>query len=307
MKDHSQSKGVEQWHQRVVDSLLLKGKKEPTAEAYAREVRIMGRWFRPEDLGDATEEDLRQFYLHRLRIDKLQGSSLRILICGMRELFGEIMGHDWPILSQLYAKRTDPLPVVLEREEVWRLIDATPSLFHRAYFTLTYSCGLRMSEALHLTIHNIQGKREPRQVIVRNGKGDKDRFVPLPKHAYELLREYWATHRNPTWLFPAGGRGGKLLSTATSPTPGTTVQGAINRNAKKAGIYRPGVRIHTLRHSYATHALEAGVSIRALQQYLGHADLNTTLRYLHLTRMAETDNRALLEDLMTPPGDKPNA
>jgi len=124
--------------------------------------------------------------------------------------------------------------------------------------------------------------------------------VPLPRNAYFVLREYWATHRNPKWLFPAGGRGGSQLSTATVPMASNTVQGALRRYAEKAGVYRPGVRIHTLRHCYATHLLEAGVAVHAVKDYLGHVDLSTTLQYLHLTRTGQVNNLAVIESVMTP-------
>jgi site-specific recombinase XerD len=307
MKDHSTSSTVEHWYQRTIESLLISGKTPKTAATYAREIRIMGRWLEGKPLDEATQEDLRRFYIHRLQVDGLKGSSLRILICGVRELFQTVLGHDWPVLKQLWAKRTNPIPVVLEREEAWRLIDYVPSTCHKAYFTLIYTCGLRMSEGLNLTIHNIKGKREPRVVIVRNGKGEKDRIVPLPEATYLLLREYWASHRNPKWIFPAPGRGGNKAPTATEAMTGNTVQGALRRYSEKAGIYRPGVRIHTLRHCYATHLLEAGVNVHAIQKYLGHENLTTTLLYFHLTRMGQVDNEAIIESIMTMPKEKNNA
>jgi site-specific recombinase XerD len=291
----------------TLESLLISGKSRRTAETYSREVQLMAKWLDGKPLAEATEEDLRQYYLYRLQECELKGSSLRILICGLRELFVVVMGRLWPIFDQLWAKRTDPLPTVLERDEVWRLIASSPSLCHQTYFTVIYGCGLRMSEALNLTIHDIQGKREPRQLIVRNGKGGKDRIVPLPKTVYFQLRKYWATHRNPKLLFPAGGRDGSKLSTATVPMPCQTVQGALRRYAEKAGVYRPGVRIHTLRHCYATHLLEGGVSVHAVRDYLGHVDLSTTLQYLHLTRTAQVNNLAAIESVMTPTAGDANA
>lgn len=303
----SNSNSVDYWCQRTFESLRISGKSERTAETYTREIGIMGRWLAGKPLDEATQEDLRQFYLHRLEVDCLKGSSLRILICGVRELFHQVLGYDWPILDQLHAKRTDPLPEVFERDEIWCLLDHTQSLCHQAYFTVVYSCGLRLSEGLNLTIHDIQGKRAPRRLVVRNGKGGKDRSIPLPEEAYNLLRTYWATHRNPKLIFPACGRGGAKGATATVPMTSNTVQGALNRYAKAAGIYRPGVRIHTLRHSYATHLLEANVNVHAIQQYLGHSDLSTTLRYFHLTRMGQIDNEAIIEAVMTRPKENKNA
>jgi site-specific recombinase XerD len=136
-------------------------------------------------------------------------------------------------------------------------------------------------------------------VYVHRGKGAKDRYVPLPKDTLNLLREYWKTHRNSKLIFPTVGRG-RATGSAISTTPmnRASVQGALTRAVKKAGITKK-LSVHTLRHSYATHLLEQGVNIRVLQRYMGHKSLETTMRYLHLTRKGAEDAYKIIDTFMT--------
>jgi len=123
-------------------------------------------------------------------------------------------------------------------------------------------------------------------VHVRRGKGGKDRYVPLPPRTLQLLREYWVTHRNPVLIFPAPGRGGIGLSTSTAAMPKSSIQGAFREALKQSSIHQQA-SVHTLRHSWATHLLEAGVNLRLIQEYLGHSSPTTTSLYTHLTVKAE--------------------
>jgi integrase/recombinase XerD len=156
--------------------------------------------------------------------------------------------------------------------------------------------GLRLQEALYLQVSDIDGQRL--QVHVHRGKGAKDRYVPLPEETLALLRTDWKTHRHKTWLFPATGRDQKQGPMATSPMSRASVQGAFRKAKGRAGINKMGVAIHTLRHSYATHLLEAGVNPRLIQRYLGHAQLDTTMVYLHLTQTGHEDAYTRLNSLM---------
>ena len=294
MSSH-QSNSVDYWFQRTIESLRISGKSKRTAETYAREVHIMGRWL-SKPLDQATAEDVRKFYLYRLIDKKLSDVSMRILICGIRELFTSVLGKEWPVLEHMHTKRLQKLPIVMERDEIWKIIAHSDNLCHRTYLTLVYTCGLRLSEAVKIMIHDIDGKRM--RIQIRQGKGGKDRYVPLPKTTYLLLRQYWPTHKNPRLLFPALGRGGQKGFTATKPMPTVTVQSSLRRAADAAGLHRPGLRIHTLRHCFATHLLEAGINVHAIQKYMGHSDLSTTLRYFHLTKMGLLDNEKILNDIM---------
>jgi site-specific recombinase XerD len=161
-----------------------------------------------------------------------------------------------------------------------------------------YACGLRLKEGTHLQVADIDS---PRMLVhVRLGKGGKDRYVPLPQSTLELLRTYWRTHHNPVWLFPATGRGGLHEGDATEPTSHTTIQAAFRAALKETGI-RKKASVHTLRHSSATHLLEAGVNLRQIHVYLGHNSVQTTAFYTHLTMISNTQAceaiHALMQDL----------
>jgi len=133
---------------------------------------------------------------------------------------------------------------------------------------------------------------------VRHGKGGKDRYVPLPQSTLEMLRGYWASHRNPVWLFPAEGRDHVVLSKATQPMSKSSVQDAFRGALKQSGIHKRA-SVHTLRHSWATHLLEAGVNLRLIQEYLGHNSPTTTSVYTHLTARAEQLGAEAINRVMT--------
>ena len=151
-----------------------------------------------------------------------------------------------------------------------------------------YACGLRLGEAIHLQVPDIDGQRK--FIHVRHGKGAKDRLVPVAESALTLLRAYYKTHRNRTWVFPALGKTGKGGPTTDQPVSETTVHGALRRAVVETGIRKP-VRPHTLRHSYATHMIEAGVPVRHVQECLGHESLASTMIYLHITSHGKEDSR----------------
>jgi site-specific recombinase XerD len=186
------------------------------------------------------------------------------------------------------------LPEVITIAQVHSIIDACTTDRIAVYFWTVYSMGLRLNEGLHLQIGDIDGTRG--LVHVHRGKGAKDRYVPLPTETLLGLRKYWATHRHPRFLFPADGRHHRGLSTAKTPMSETAVQGAMKKITERLNFGKK-VSIHTLRHSYATHLLEAGVSLRAIQKYLGHSSLQTTMIYLHLTETAEVDTRKVIETI----------
>ena len=135
-------------------------------------------------------------------------------------------------------------------------------------------------------------------IHIHRGKGAKDRYVPLPESTYALLRRYWTTHRNKRLIFPAVGRGGVNGPTSELPMSIEGVQGALRRAKVVAGINKKGVSVHTLRHSYATHLLEAGVNLRVIQKNLGHANIETTMIYLHLTNAGMEDAYRIINSVM---------
>jgi site-specific recombinase XerD len=220
---------------------------------------------------------------------------MTLSICGIKRFYEQTLKRDWTTLHIVRPAKEKRLPVILTVEEVRRILGAIRLLRYRACLTTMYACGLRLKEGTHLQVADIDSARM--LVHVRLGKGGKDRYVPLPKSTLELLRQYWKTHRNPVWLFPATGRGGIHEHDATKPTPLTNVQAAFRAALKETGISKKA-SVHTLRHSYATHLLEAGVNLRQIQVYLGHNSVQTTSRYTHLTTISSTQACDTLNDLM---------
>jgi site-specific recombinase XerD len=262
----------------MIAALQLSGKGERTQQAYVREVRLLAQFYgkSPHLL---SEPELQHYFLHRKNVDGLAPASMRICYSGIRFFYQHVLKRDWHTLSLLRAQTTPRLPAVLSVDEVRRLLKSATPLHNQAYFTTVYSLGLRLHEALYLQVSDIDGQRL--QVHVHRGKGAKDRYVPLPAATLALLRTYWKTHRN-----------------QTSPMSRASVQGAFRKAKHRAGITKTGVAIHTLRHSYATHRLEAGVNPRLIQRYLGHAQLETTMVYLHLTQKGHEDAYERLNSLM---------
>ena len=183
------------------------------------------------------------------------------------------------------------MPVVLSQEEVFRIFKKIKLDGYRTCLFTIYSCGLRLTEGIQLKVPDIDGERG--YIHVKNGKGGKDRYVPLPKVTLGFLREHWKTHRNPELIFPFN----QKPATTKVTVPQRTIQGCFKRAYFQAGINKKA-SVHTLRHSYATHLLEAGVHLRAIQEYLGHSSLRTTSVYTHLTEVTEKKVFTIINQLM---------
>jgi site-specific recombinase XerD len=276
------------------EDLQLAGLSERTQECYLRAVRKLAEYYMqsPEQL---SEDQIRDYLLH-LKNDKMfSPSALKIAHSGIKFFYTNTVVRDWATLLKLRVPRHKSLPDVLTMDEVQRILNAVRTPHNKAFLWTVYSLGLRLQEGLHLQLGDIDSERM--LVHVHRGKGAKDRFVPLPSHTLTILRQYWAMHRNPVWLFPATGRDHKQAPTATSPMGEATPQGAMRRVVLQLG-FRKSVHVHTLRHSYATHLLEAGVNLRLIQQYLGHSSMQTTMVYLHLTSQGQEQARAAIERIM---------
>lgn len=282
--------------QRMTQDLQLAGLAERTQDAYLRAVRQLAEHFRtpPDRL---TEPQLREDFLHLKNDRRFAPASLGIAYAGIKFFYSHTVPRDWPTLKRLRVPGEQRLPDVLSLEEVRRLLAAVRTPHNRCYFQAVYSLGLRLEEGLHLQVGDIDSSRM--MVHVHHGKGAKDRYVPLPSSTLRSLREYWRAHRHPNWLFPATGRDHRGAATAESPMERSGVQGAMRRVVAEPKL-RKAISIHTLRHSYATHLLEAGVNLRLIQQYLGHSSLRTTMIYLHLTTASQEQARARIEELMGP-------
>lgn len=245
-------------------ALQLGGMSERTQEAYTRAVRMLVEFCEkpPEQI---TEVDLEEYFLHRRNVDKWSAATLRIAYSGVRFFFTHVLGRNWHLFTYLNAKRPQGLPCILDWDEVYRVLGFIRTFHNYAGLATIYACGLRISEALALQVADIDGKRQ--MIHVHRGKGAKDRYVPLPHETYQLLRRYWTTHRNPVLIFPSVGRGSHQQASARmQPMAISSVQNAFRDAVRAAGNTKRHVSVHTLRHCYATHLLEAGVNPRVVQR-----------------------------------------
>ena len=276
--------------------LQLAGLSEGTQHVYLRAVRQLAVHFdTPPDV--LNEAPVRDYLLHLKNDRQFASSSLGIAYCAIKFFYSHTAPRDWPTLQRIRVQKEKRLPDVLSIDEVRELIGAVRKLRYRTYFSTVYSLGLRRNEGLHLQVRDIDSARM--LVHVHRGKGAKDRFVPLPARTLALLREYWVTHRNPVWLFPDIGSDQRQAVSSDRPMSKDAVQHAMERVMQQLG-WRKAVSIHTLRHSYAIHLLEAGVNLRLIQQDLGHSSLPTTMVYLHLTTVSQEQAIAVINKLMEP-------
>lgn len=283
------------WYTRITEALQLNGKSETTQRAYARAVRMLIEFAGKEpDL--ITEEELKDYFLHRKNVDKWSQNTMRICYGGIRFFYEHVIQRDWHILDILRAQPEHRLPAILSREEVSDLLNRVRPFHNYVFLATVYSCGLRLSEALSLQVSDIDGARM--MIHVHRGKGAKDRYVPLPDTTLTLLRKYWATHRNENLIFPKRGRKFMGGTTAHVPMPPSSIDTALRKAVRLSGIRKKGISIHTLRHCYATHLLEAGVNLRVIQRILGHSSLTTTMIYLHLTTKGSEEAKAIINSVM---------
>ena len=266
-----------------------------TEEAYFACVRQLSEFYgrSPELL---CPEDIRQYCIHLKSHKKVARQTSTQAICAIKLFWEKTLRRAWP--HELELARANPqfkLPVVLSGSEVRRILGAVPALDHRVCLITIYSCGLRLGEGLRLEVRDVDAERM--LLHIRAGKGNQDRYVPLPQRTLLLLREQWKSHRHPVLLFLAKGHSGQGARTATEPMCRTTLQRAF-RLALKASAVTKHAHIHTLRHSYATHMLEQGENLRQIQVNLGHRSPVVTAVYTHLTSLCKTQHQKRLDEFM---------
>lgn len=267
-------------------------------------VRLLARWAGQDPEG-LEEEQVREFFLYLVRDRQYAPQSIRQARAALTAYYREMLGRsDWTVLASVKTKDPVKLPLVLTREQVAHVLSHVRELRFAVPLRLIYLCGLRLSECLNVEVKDIQ--RATLRLHVRQGKGGKDRMVPLPQAALQDLEQWWRFHRHPRLLFPAMGRSWKAtlqrgvaerdrlqreqMHNAEHPMSDSALQNAW-RLALAASGEDKRAHIHTLRHSYATHLLEEGVSLRYVSAYLGHASLDQTLVYAHLTAVSEAQTQ----------------
>jgi len=262
--------------QRMLEELQRRNYSPATTRGYVLAVRQFAEYFEksPEQMG---AEEVRRFQLYLLKERKLAPGTVAIRMSALRFLYKKTLKRrDLTFDDLVFPKTPKKLPVILSPEEVTRMIEATQNLMHRTILMVLYGTGMRRTEASLLKVSDIDNERMV--IHIRQGKGSRDRDVPLIPKLLGALREYWRWKKPKDYLFPSpeGWRGSE------QPISDKTVWYACRQAAARAGITKT-IGPHTLRHSFATHLMEAGTDLRTIQLLLGHAHLEHTTVYLHLS------------------------
>jgi site-specific recombinase XerD len=278
----------------MLEDLQLQGRSERTQECYLRSVRLLEEYY-GKSADQVEQEEIRKYFLYLHQEKHWSRTAITIALCGLKYCYERSLKRDWSVFGVVRPKEEKKLPVILSIEEVKSILEQVRLFTYRACLTVIYACGLRLQEGTHLQIQDIDSARMA--IHVRTAKGGKHRCVPLPESTLQLLRQYWKSHRNPVWIFPASGRGNNKRSISDRPIPRSNVQDAFREARKAAGI-RKAASVHTLRHSWATHLLENGVNLRQIQEYLGHSTPKTTAIYTHLTESSCKQASEVINRLM---------
>ena len=257
----------------MLADLQLRGATPRTQKTYLREVSNFAKYFNrsPKELG---EGELKEYMLYLMKQRHLSDGTFRFYVAALKFLYRTTLKREWVVEKIKCPKRKRKLPVVLDISEVESLFSVTTNLKHKAILMITYSSGLRVSETARLKMTDIDSKRM--MVRVRQGKGGNDRYSILSQTALEHLRQYWRKYRPTEWLFEGAKK--------DDPISTHSIQLMFYAARKRAGITKPA-SVHTLRHSFATHLIEAGTSLHPVQLLLGHRSPTTTTVYMHVSRL----------------------
>jgi integrase/recombinase XerD len=271
---------------RMKEDLQLAGYSPRTQKSYIDTVRVLANYYhRPPDL--INEDEIRQFFLHMINERKSSASSITVYLCGIKFFYETTLKRTWQVFDLIKPVRSKKLPVVLTPEEVRTILHKVDHPVYRMALTLIYACGLRISEAIRLTVGDIDGQRQLLRVV--NGKGGKDRYVHLADHPLELLRDYCRRQRIRTgFLFPCKNR----------HVAADVLERAFKAALRESGVTKAATP-HTLRHSFATHLLEKGEDIRVIKDLLGHSSIKTTVIYTHVTATITNRLQVNLNGIMT--------
>ena len=257
--------------QRMTEDMRVRNLSPHTQASYVQQVSLFARHFNksPEVLGP---EDIRTYQIHLATDKKLAPSSILIAVAALRFLYKVSLKRDWTFAEVIPApKKPQKLPIILSPEEVLQFLGCVGSTKHHAILTTCYAAGLRISEAIRLTIRDIDSKRMV--IRIEQGKGQKDRYVMLSAKLLAILRDWWRVEKSQQWLFP-GDIPGRHISKGA-------VERACQKARRRSSIAKP-ITPHSLRHAFAVHLLEAGTDVRTIQLLLGHRSLATTARYLRV-------------------------
>jgi integrase/recombinase XerD len=278
-------------YQQHLNVLTLQGKAPATIDAYSRAVRRVSAFFDccPDTL---NQQQLRDYFSSL--VHSHSWSTVKLDRNGLQFFYRHILNKPWQWVEIVKPPKVKTLPDILSIGEVAKVINLTREARYQTYLLCVYSMGLRLSEALNLTIADIDSARH--KVHVRCGKGGKDRFVILPDRTLLLMRKYWVSHRNRVFLFPRG-KTNELRGSADAPMDRGGLQKSIKVIVKSCGIHKR-VTIHTFRHCYGAHLVEAGVNLRAIQHQMGHECPKTTALYTQLTETTQNNTGVRINGLI---------
>jgi site-specific recombinase XerD len=269
----------------MLQEMQLRGYSEKTISTYLSCLTQLFTYckVRPRNI---TVNQIKEYLMYCIRDKKVSGTYLNQTISALKILFKDVLKLPWEGLKIPRPKLGKPLPVVLSKEEIKRLLSVIQNVKHRCIVSLAYSSGLRLNELCHLQLIDIDSSRM--QLRVRQGKGNKARYTLLSPRVLDQLRSYYSQYQPKNYLFE--GQNKKL------PISGSSARTIVKRSAKKAGINKQ-VCFHTLRHSFATHLMEQGVNVRIIQQLLGHRSIKTTMVYTHLVNFKPGDVTSPFDNL----------
>lgn len=258
--------------QQLINDLKLRNYSPNTVDAYVRSVRQFAEFHgrSPDQLG---ADHVRQYLLYLIDKRRISWSTYSVHLCALRFFYNTTLGRDTLLRGVPCPKGQKRLPVVLTFDEVTQFFNACHNFKHQTMFLCAYAGGLRVSEVVNLQVEDIDSGRK--MIHIRQGKGQRDRYVPLSPRLLIVLREYWKQYRPETWLFYGSSKSRRMTANKVSRACRfVRLEAGLNKN----------VTMHTLRHSYATHLLEAGVDLRTIQVLLGHRQIKTTAKYTHVSR-----------------------
>ena len=287
----AQQERYQSLYQKHLNALKRQGKSNATIDAYSRAVRRITAYFDrcPDRL---TTQDLKDYFTSL--IQSHSWSTVKLDRNGLQFFYKHIINKTWQWVDIVKPPQVRSLPDILTPEEIAFIINATREMRYQVYILTVYSMGLRLSEALNLKVGDIDASHN--RVHIRNAKGRKDRFVTLPTFTLYALRKYWSTHKNGTLLFPAGKRA-QQRHKAKTPMDRGGLQKSFKVIVQSCNIHKK-ISIHSLRHCYGTHLLEAGMHLRAIQQELGHDSPKTTALYTQLTEPARQNATEMINTLV---------
>ena len=276
----------------MTQAMKLHGLRDKTIDSYRRTLyRIAGHFGRCPD--DLQPEELKEYFSTML--EQYSWSTIKVDLSSLQSFHRYVLEREMEWIKIIRPPRVRTLPDIPTREEVQLLINTVRKLRYRIFLLVVYSLGLRISECLGLEVADIDGSQ--RRVHIRDGKGGKDRYVPIPVLTLQAMRRFWMTHRHPRLLFPSPAGSQFIVRIASAPMDASGVQAALRAARLECGIEKR-LTVHSLRHAYATHLLEQGMDLRLIQSLLGHSHSNTTARYAHITQVVRDHTGDRIETLL---------